>query len=299
MGFLDKLKAGGDATIGVSLEPGDVTPGAEVVLRVDVGGDIDDKCRAVRAGITCTGHYLVKERDRDADGDVDVDEVWRTVDIHEEAHEFPVAVGPLQAHFTVPPGAQPSSEDAVEWTAWARIDREKGRDVVERLPLPVRFGPDTMPAERPGDPSNEGLTLLDVPAAVRAGEPLTGTLGVSLADDAKVTAVRIRLHRRRTYVADTIEGVGVSGGQSLVADLFLGGGASRIVKDDEVTEVDLAGKRSFEPGQSERLEFSVAVPAEAGPSTTHQHGQVDWRVEAVLDRRMRGDLSVEAPVVVF
>lgn len=275
-----------------------MVPGAEVVLRIDVGGELDEKCRAVRAGIVCTGHYLVRERDRDMDGDVDVDEVWRTVDVHSEEHEFPVAVGPIQARFTVPLGAQPSSEDAVEWTAWARIDRQKGRDVVKRLPLPVRFAADIVPTERPGDPSNEGLTLIGVPAAVRAGEPLTGTLAVDLPDDAKVTAVRIRLHRRRTYVADTIEGVGVTGGQSLVADLFLDGGASRIVKEDEVAEVDLAGKRSFEPGAAERLEFSVAVPAGAGPSTSHPHGQVDWRVEAVLDRRLRGDLSVEAPVVV-
>lgn len=276
-----------------------MVPGAEVVLRVDVGGEIDAKCRAMRAGITCTGHYLVLERNRDMDGDVDLDEVWHTIDIHSEEHEFPVAIGPVQARFTVPLGAQPSSEEVVEWTAWARIDREKGRDVVQRLLLPVRFAAAAMPGERPGDPSNEGVTLLGVPTAVRAGEALSGTLAVNLADDAKVTAVRIRLHRRRTYVADSIEGVGVSGGQSLVADLFLDGGASRIVKEDDVYEVDLASKRTFEPGAAEQLPFSVEVPPGAGPSTSHPHGQVDWRVEAVLDRRLRGDLAVEAPIVVY
>lgn len=283
----------------VSLEPGDVAPGAEVVLRIDVGGELDDKCRAVRAGLTCTGHYLVKERDRTSSGGVDVDEVWRTIEIHDEAHEFPIALGPIQARFAVPPGAQPGSEDTVEWTAWARMDRQGGRDVVERLPLPVRFSADAVPVERPGDPSNDGLTLIGVPAAVRAGETISGILAVALADEARVTAVRIRLHRRRTYVADTIEGVGVSGGQFLVADLFLGGGESRIVKEDKVAEVELDGKRSFAPGTPERLPFSVTVPAHAGPSTSHPHGQVDWRVEAVLDRRLRGDVSVEAPVVVF
>jgi hypothetical protein len=44
--------------------------------------------------------------------------------------------------------------------------------------------------------------------------------------------------------------------------------------------------------------FSLAVPADAGPTTDHPHAQVDWRLEAVLDRRLHDDLDVEVPLVV-
>ncbi|MEA2125091.1 MAG: hypothetical protein QOI80_1873 [Solirubrobacteraceae bacterium] len=298
MGFLDRLRGGGDITLGVSFEPPEVAPGGEVVLRFDVAGELDDKCRGVRVGVTGTGKYLVEERDRDSNNNVRTREVWREVELHEEEHAYPAQIGPGQATLTLPPSAPPSSADAVEWQAFARVDREKGLDKVEHVPLPVRQSTDKLPTERVPATTDDGLTLEDVPVAARTGDQLTGTLTVNLPDDAKVTAVRIRLHRRCTYVADRIDDYDMFRGNTLGMFVF-GGGRSHITRDEKVAEVDLAGKREFAPGQVERMPFTIAVPGGLGGTTGHPYAQVDWRVEAVLDRRMRGDLSVETPLVVY
>jgi hypothetical protein len=268
------------------------------VLRFDVGGDLDDKCRGVRVGIIGTGKYLVEERSRDSNGNIQTREEWREVELHKEEHAYPAQIGPGQASLTLPPSAPPSSTDAVEWEIFARVDREKGLDKVERQALAVRPSADSLPTERVPPTSDDGLTLTDVPVAARAGEQLTGTLTVNLADDTKVTAVRIRLHRRCTYTAERNDSYNLWSGNTLNFFL-LGGGHARITREDKVAEIDLAGKRDFQPGQVEQLPFTIAVPGGLGGTTGHPYAQVDWRVEAVLDRRMRGDLSVETPLVVY
>jgi hypothetical protein len=298
MGFLDRLRGGGDITISVSVDPPEPAPGQEVTVRFDVGGELDDKCRGVRVGITGTGHYLVEERDRDSNNNVRTREVSREVELHEEEHAYPAQVGPGQARLTLPPSAPPSCPEIVAWQAFARVDRERGMDKVERVDLNVRQSADRLPTSRTPSTTDDGLTLDDVPVAVRAGEQLNGTLTVNLPDDAKVTAVRIRVHRRVTYVASRIDDYDMFRGDLLSSFVF-GGGQSHITRDEKVAEVDLAGKREFAPGQVERLPFTVAIPQGYGGTTGHPFAQVEWRVEAVLDRRMRDDLSVDVPVVVY
>jgi hypothetical protein len=298
MGFLDRLRGGGSTTLAVSVDPAEAAPGAPVTLSFDVGGELDDKARGIRVGIKGTGRYKVEERERDSNGNLRTQQVWRTIDLHEEEHAYPAQIGPGQATLTLPPSAPPSAAQAVEWEAFARVDREHGMDKAESVALPVRQPVDQLPTERAPSTTDDGLTLDDVPVAVRAGDQLAGTLTVNLPDDAKVTAVRIRLHRRVTYVADMINDYNVFAGNTLGMFMF-GGGTSRITDDEKVSEVDLAGKREFAPGQVERLPFTIAVPAGVGGTSGHPHAQVDWRVEAVLDRRLRGDLAVEIPVVVY
>ncbi len=296
MGFLDKLRGGG-ASVAVSLGAPEAAPGGSVTVRGDVGGELDDKCRAVRVGIRGTGRYLVEERRRDSQGHVDTDQEWRSVDLHAEEHEYPAQAGPLTATFTLPADAPPSATDAVAWEVFVRVDREKGMDKTESVALPVRMPADRLPTARTPTASDDGLTLDDVPVAARAGETLTGTLTVTAPKDVDVTAVRIRLHRRCTYVADRIDDYGMFGGDTLSSFIF-GGGSSRITRDEKVAEVDLSGKRSFAAGQVERLPFTIAVPEHLGGTTGHPYAQVDWRVEAVLDRRLRDDLAVDVPLVV-
>jgi hypothetical protein len=298
MGFLDRLRGGGDITLSVTCDPPEAAPGSEILVRFDVGGELDDKSRSVRVGVTGTGKYLVQERDRDADGDYRTREVWHEVELHSEQHEYPAQIGPGQAHLTLPPDAPPSAQDAVEWEVFARVDREHGMDKVERVAVPVRVSADKLPTERVPPTSDDGLTLTDVPVAARAGDQVTGTLSVNLPDDTKVTAVRIRLHRRCTYVANRIDDYSMWHGNTLGMFVF-GGGQSHITREEKVAEVDLSGKREFAPGQAEQLPFTITVPAGLGGTTGHPYAQVDWRLEAVLDRRMRGDLAVETPLIVY
>jgi hypothetical protein len=76
-------------------------------------------------------------------------------------------------------------------------------------------------------------------------------------------------------------------------------GSGNITEDAKQAEVDLSGKREFTAGAVEQVPFSITVPPEAGPTTAHQYARVEWRLEAVLDRRMRDDLAVDTPLLVY
>jgi hypothetical protein len=298
MGFLDKLRGGGDTTLAIEINPGVVAPGGQVTVRFDVAGELDDKARGVRVGVRGEGKFLVRERDRDADGDVETREVWRSIQLHEEEHHYPAQLGPGQAVFTLPADAPPSSPNAVEWQAFARVDRERGLDKVERRDIAVRESPEHMPTARAPQQTDDGLTIDALPTAAREGETISGHLTVNLADETKVTAVRIRLHRRCTYVAEAIRDHSIFG-NDLLGTFVFGSSTSRITRDEKVAEVDLSGKREFQAGAVEQVPFSIQVPAGPGPTTSHPHAQVEWRLEAVLDRRLRGDLSVDTPLIVY
>ena len=199
--------------------------------------------------------------------------------------------------FTVPQSAPPASADAVRWVVKVQVDRERGRDKKEEVELSVRHGAEGLPTERAQQQTDDGLTLDGLPVAIRAGDTISGHLTVNVRKDVGVTAARIRLHRRVTYTAQpTHEGRYWGDGASLV--LFFGG-SGNIVEERKHGEVDLAGKRDFSAGTIEQLPFSIQVPADAGPSSGHQYARVEWRVEAVLDRRMRDDLAVDTPLLVY
>lgn len=296
MGLFNKLLGGGNATLTVMAEPAEVAPGGELNVRYDVGGELDEKDRGVRVGLAGSATYKVKMSRKNTEGNIVTTEEWQSYELHKEEQTFPAQAGPGQASFTVPTNVPPSSAGAVAWSVSARVDRERGKDAVESSPLRVRHHIESQPATRSSAPSNEGLTLEDVPAAVRAGETLTGTLSINVSDDVSVTAVRIRLHRKLAYTAEP----------QTDGTVYAGGGGSGVVPsnghitdDVQMMELDLSGKRDFTAGTIERFPFSLPVNAAAESTTSHTYASVDWRIEAVLDRRMRGDLSVEAPLVVL
>jgi hypothetical protein len=302
MGFLDKLRGGSDNAITLDVRPAEVAPGGEVAVRFEVLGQLDAKARGIRLTLEGTGSYKVnvtRTYGPSDDSNVSTVEEWQSYSLHKEEHELPAQTGPGEATFKLPPDALPSSAGVVSWTVSARIDRAGGMDKVVRQDISVRHGGEGLPGQRAPQQHEDGLTLDDVPVAVRAGSPLTGHLTVAVDKDVKVTAARIRLYRKVTYTAaaqtdGTIFGAGPDG---LSAVAFIG---SNHIKDEtKVAEVDLAGKREFAAGSVERLPFTIDVPTGAGPTTAHSYGRVEWRLEAVLDRRMRGDLAVDTPLVVF
>lgn len=301
MGFLDKLRGGTDSTITLDVQPVEVAPGGEITVRFDVVGELGDKARGVRVALEGTANYkanVTRTYGPEGDSNVSTVEEWQSYELHEDARELPARTGPGEATFRLPPNAPPSSEGAVTWTVSARIDRASAMDEVVRQDVDVRHGEEGLPTSRSPQQHDDGLTLDDVPIAVRAGSPLTGTLTVALEKDVSVTAVRVRLHRKVTYTAAAqTDGSIFGGGDSLESMAFIG--SNHIQTERKVAELDLAGKREFSAGSVERLPFSIDVPATAGPTTAHSWARVEWRVEAVIDRRMRGDLSVETPLVVL
>jgi hypothetical protein len=295
MGIMDRLQGRSGGSIQAYVEPQQAGPGAEMSVRFTVLDGLDDKARSVVAGVTCTGRYQVEERDRDADGDIVTREVWREVEVYEHAQPVELRSGEQVLRVFLPDHVQPTSGDIVSWEAWARIDREKGIDVVERVPFEVRVPIDRVPATRQGDATADGLTLRGIPTAVTQGQTLSGTLVIDVPEEVKARSVAVRLHRRVTFVAQAINDYDVYSGSLVLSSLF--SDTSRITRDEQVAEVELGGKASYQPGQRQELPFSIVVPP-AGPTSSHVYAQVDWRLEAVLDRRLWGDKAVETPLIV-
>ena len=234
------------------------------------------------------------ERERDADGDEVTRQVSREIEVFAHEQNVELRTGEQRVTMFLPDHVQPTSGDIVSWEAWARVDREKGLDVVQRVPFQVRVPIERVPATRQNDATSDGLTLSGIPTAIRHGETLAGTLVIDVPEELKARSVKVRLHRRVTYLAAPENGYDLYSG-SLVHSAFFG--SDQITDDRQVAEVELGGKATFQPGQRQELPFSIGVPG-AGPTSAHLYAQVDWRVEAVLDRRLRGDKSVESPIIV-
>ncbi len=295
MGIMDRLQGRSGGKIQVYVEPREAGPGAEMTVRIVVVDGLDERARSLVAGVTCTGRYLVEERDRDADDDVVTREVWRDVEVYEHGQPVELRTGEQVVKIFLPSHVQPTSGDIVTWEAWARIDREHGIDVVERVPFEVRVPIDRVPATRQNDGTDDGLTLSGIPTAVAEGGAVQGRLVIDVPDEVKARSVAVRLHRRVTFLAQAINDYDVYSG-SLTMSFFYSD-VSRITRDEQVAEVVLGGKAEFRPGQRQEIPFAIQVPR-SGPTSSHPYAQVDWRLEAVLDRRLRSDKSVETPLIV-
>jgi hypothetical protein len=300
MGLRDALKRN-KAEITLDVEPADLRAGDDVRLRVTIGGELDDKVQGARAGIRCTHSYLVRERDRDQD-DHDVDEVWRSITLHEEVHPLAARPGTVEVTCSVPEGSPPSSAYAVAWEAFAVVDRKMGMDASDEVPLTVRTSADALPAELPAPPAGEGgVRFAELPARVRTGESVDGVIEVTAEDDVKATGVVVKLTRVRTYSATRIADPGAGGialdlgkvglDYSPQTGLTLGANSSKIVKKDDMAEVEVVGGKEFAAGATERLPFSIHVPDDAGPSVVVPHAVVEWRLQATVQRRMRRDFD--------
>lgn len=294
MGIMDRLQGKSGGKIEVAVEPLTAGPGSEMTVRFTIFDELDDKARTVIAGVTCTGRYQVEERERDSDGDIVTRTVWRDQEVYELEQPVELRSGEQAVRMFLPDHVQPSSGDIVSWEAWARVDREKGIDVIERVPFEVRVPLDRVPATRQSDATSDGLTLSGIPTAIAHGTTLQGTLVIDVPEEVKARSVKVRLHRRVRFLAAPENDYDVYSG-NLVLSGFLD--SSQITHDDQVAEVELGGKATFQPGHRQGLPFAIEVPP-VGPTSAHVYAQVDWRVEAVLDRRMRGDKSVESPVIV-
>ena len=285
----------GTATVTAAVETADLVPGGPLEVSYEIAGELDDDCRGLIAGLTCIGTFITAERGRDANGHPIERDVVHEVKLHDEQQQLPLAVGSGQVQFKLPEDAAPTSADAVARQAWVQIDRGEKDSPIDRLPVGVRASNGSV--EPSPDSENAGLTLHGVPRSVRAGETVSGTLTVNVAEDTKVSAVTIRLNRRRTYVANPLTDYA---SDALLIDTaqtrsvpysayqFLG-----------VVEVDVFGRHSFEAGTAEQASFTLTLPSDVGPSTRYPYGQVDWWLDAVLHRRLHGDLTVAVTITVI
>jgi hypothetical protein len=93
MGILDRFK-GGTATVTAAAQSADIVPGGALDLSYEIGGELDYKCRAVSAGLTCIGTFITPERGRDANGHPIERDVRHEVKLHDEQQDLPLASDP-------------------------------------------------------------------------------------------------------------------------------------------------------------------------------------------------------------
>lgn len=274
MGLLDALKRD-KPSLTIEVDPAEALPGEEVRVRVAVEGELDDKAQSLRAGVRCVNRYLVEEYDHDDDHSR-MREVWRSLTLHEEAHDLPREAGTHQVACAVPPHALPSSADAVGWWAWAHLERRKGFDVKEAIAFAVPLRADAVAAAGPPSPPAGGVSFSELPARALAGEEVSGVLTVAPPEDLKLTGIEVKLRRVRTYSADGVQ----------------------LVKKNDVAQAEVCGSQDFRGGDTAQVAFSIGLPADAGPSVAAPHTVVTWLIEATAKRRLRPDHVVKAPLVV-
>ncbi len=273
MGFLDRFK-GKRPQLTITADPADAMPGDEVRVRVVAEGEFDDKVAGARVGLRCLNEYRTKEWDRQED---EWDEVWRSISMHEDAQDLPVQAGEHEFTFTIPTGLPPASKEAVSWWAWAQVDRRGGFDAKASTRIEVRLAPPADAAERRPVQGGEGVTFDDLPVAVPTGGTIDGTLTVTTSEDVKATGLKVELKRVVDYNDDR----------------------HHIQRSEKVAEVEVAPERELAAGQTEQHPFSLTVPSGVGPTARAPHSVVQWIVTGAVARRMRPDLTVESPIVVF
>ena len=274
MGFLDVFK-GKRPDISITADPAEPLPGGEVRIRVVVEGEIDKKARGGRAGIRCLNEYLTREWDSRED---EWEQVWRSVSMHEDAQDLPLQAGEHEFTFRIPDALPPESAKAVSWWAWANIDREGGLDAKASVRMPVRLPAASAPSERRSlPPGKDGVGFEDLPASAGAGQPLEGVIVVTPAEDTKATAIKLKLTRHLRYRADNHE----------------------IDRDEDLPEVEVAGPQELPAGQTQQFPFSVTLPPNPGPTAQAPHSTVEWSVTGIVARRMKLDLELRAPIVVY
>lgn len=273
------LFGGSKPALTVTAEPTTVLPGQAVLVRVEVGGEIDDKVRGIHAGLRANNRYSYE--DRDSDGDRHTHHSTET--IHEESQ--PVApgrpqAGPYALTLTVPPAGPPSAHGTVRWEAWAKVDRP-GRDVNHEVELAV-LSPWPMRQEDAQEPP-----LSDQECAVwfnglsaqylKPSEHLQGTLVVTPREDLKTTGVRVEMRGLKTSHS--------SRGREL----------ERIA----MVKVDVAGSADLAAGQTYQWPFSLMAPPDAAPSLQTSLTTIQWKLYGVVARRMRGDYGGHMPLVAY
>jgi hypothetical protein len=269
-------------------------PGDRFGVRVTLKADAGLEAQEAVVTFGYVEHYQAKRRERvrrdNRTREVE-SEVWLK-DEQELARQVLLAPGKQGAaidrtweyEFTIPPEAPPTLEGKivrVQWLVRGKIDIKLATDI--NAEAEVRVG-QRAPGQRtaPSDYSeSEGLE--DASAAIqlprqewRAGETIDATLVLKPASTLDVSGVRAVVVRWETVTP------------------YLGNNAAV-----EGVPVAVRGGTKFEAGQSYELPFQIKLPDAPGGVIETSHSQVVWFLKVVLDRRLRSDMSVTAPLWVY
>lgn len=273
---------GGKMSVDLAVDGQSFAPGESIACRVDVGGGGDDKLRALRVELAYKNTYYHRTRDSDGSGTNETrtsdDVVVATERVPADDPSMLGDSGSFDFALQIPAEVPPSAPKWVEWTVAAILDRRRARDRREEVPITILGTRDGygMWASSPQVCQEDLCDMqLEVSSRVaRVGETLTGVLRVE---------PRREFDCRSVYVA--LEG--------------------RMRHEDNITrelgeaKVTLSDRPSFSPGVAQELPFEIAVPADSLPSLHAAHSQMRWQLKGVCDRKLRGDSTVSAEIVVY
>ena len=245
----------------LTVEPSTVAAGEEIICRVDVG-KIDAK---VQGGQVELGYLNTYSQRPDSDGDSSITEAVMIQTV-------PLFAGPPERgqrvfRLRLPKDAPPSVEDTVEWQVWATVDRRRGLDTWEDVPLVVQAAPGVLAhrMQTPTESSTEiPMTVELATRELRPGGILAGTVTANPTVEGVTRGLRVQLVSER-HEQDGIVERGVE------------------------AVVTLTGEADLRPGVSIFSPFQIAGPADPAPCWDAKYNSQHWYLEVVADRPFMRD----------
>jgi hypothetical protein len=168
----------------------------------------------------------------------------------------------------------------IDWLVKATLDRRMASDIEDRIDLPVFIGTTSETAQPiEGGISNEpdqAELVFALPSKEWVmGETIGGRLRVCPTTEFDVTEIRVELVRRERVPRD------------------LGN------EHETVIPVKVSDGTRLAPGQNLMLPFNIAIPAQGPATSSTPNSTLDWRLRAVLARRLRKDTVGEQEIIVY
>jgi hypothetical protein len=261
-------------------------PGAVIPVDIRVTADEDINPREIRAELIGDETYYVRETHRDSKGHVSTHIAKRNetfakiVQTVVEGPSLPQGTdrkwsSPVQ----IPANAAPTCCGKVvniRWTLKAVLDVPKYADLSEEKPLNVFSRPgqggdiSIVPVEKS---FGEVTLVIIAPPVATVSHPLKGQLTLQVKEKLNIRGIRVELVQ--------VEEAGAKNSSEVIST------------------AQISGERSFNPGESPVIEFSLDIPAGAPPTVIGSRSRLDWKIRAVLDRKMKSDFNVERDLVLY
>ncbi len=284
------------ATVELSLDRQAYQPGDAIHARVSVHSEKEVKVRQGRISLLYNEKYQVRSRTTTGGRQPrqSYSYSWRT-DAREVITEDFLAetvIGPnfsqvYEFNWTMPAGVIPGLKAnifEVTWLVKAMLEREMAVDIntesniLVSVPMPaeVTAQADGLLHEFTNNQLEKvALSLILPRTAWQAGETIAGKLLMQARDDIKLTDIRMELVRS--------EKVPENAGN----------------ETEERLSWRLAESTSLAAGQTLSLPFQIEIPTDAAPSVTLHHGDIWWKIDGILARRLAQDYHIEQPLEIF
>lgn len=297
--MFDFLK-GGKIKLSLALDRSSLAyaPGEVLNARISLENDKELKIKGGSFRIRSQERfqYMTRETTTDSQGQTSTNTVtnWRTEDLELFRFEFlpetslPPGVHTYQTSFTLDPNAPPTCTGSIvsqKWFAKANLDRKLALDTSSEIEFRVLgLTPPVVSAAgeygQSNQPNEAQLSLALMRKEYPSGSSLSGSLKVLPVKSFDASEVRLELVRYE-FVPDVTN----SGTNNF--------------SETNLVKIKLAGKTSFESGQSQVFPFNIQVPDQIPPSVQLGVGSLGYKLKGILARTLRSDTRVEEEVILY